>query len=105
MVLVAAKRKLVWGNLQVSFIAALDTFQSPDYRPCLENDYMMGTYAVRWTFSTGMQITVLVQDLFGLFINNHWYMYYWGILFSAWTLGKTSAFLVVNGFMATKICL
>lgn len=103
MVLVAAKRKLVWGKLQVSSIAALDTFQSPGYWPCLENHYKIWNCAVRWKLSTGMQITELVWDLFGSFINNHWYMCYWGILFSAWTLGMTSAFLVVNAFMATKI--
>lgn len=50
-----------------------------------------------------MQITQLVWDLFGSFINNHWYMCYWGISFSAWTLGMTSDFLVVNALMATKI--
>lgn len=103
MILVEAKRKLVWGKLQVSSIAALHTFQSPGYWPCLENDYKMWNYAVRWKLSTGMQITEFVWDLFGSFINNHWYMCYWSILFSAWTLGMTSAFLVVNASMATKI--
>lgn len=73
MVSVVGMQKLVVGDLRVDLIPALDTIQSPGFWLCLENDYMMLKYAIRWKLSTGMQIIVFMQDLIGLFVNNHWY--------------------------------